>query len=154
MTEPFALKRVRQCAKCPWKVSTNPDEIPGGYSRQLHRDLKSTIAPPGLPRLGGDLRIFACHESPVGEEAHCIGWLMNQMGPGNNIALRLAMRNCTNLGQVKLDGPQHTTFEDTLPDEEEETDLDRHKAGICGVFGCDYCEKEDGEKDPKEAETT
>ena len=57
---------------------------------------------------------MACHESPIGKETHCVGWLMNQLGPGNNIALRLEMRNY-DLSQVQLDGEQHETFEDTLP---------------------------------------
>lgn len=55
---------------------------------------------------------MACHET---EDAHCIGWLVNQLGPGNNIALRLAMRACENITAVKLLGAQHATFEDTLP---------------------------------------
>jgi hypothetical protein len=110
----FKLKRVRQCAKCPWKKSANPRDIPNGYSAVKHRALASTIARPGA--FGpGPLRVMACHEHPAGDEAHCVGWLMNQLGPGNNIPLRLAMRNCENIKQVRLDGAQHETFEDTLP---------------------------------------
>lgn len=110
----WKLKRVRQCAKCPWKVSTDPHEIPHGYSEELHRGLASTIAMPGS--LVDNGRRMACHEHPPGDEAHCVGWLMNQLGPGNNIALRLAMRDCENIGTVTLDGPQHVRFEDTLPE--------------------------------------
>lgn len=40
---------------------------------------------------------------------------MNQLGPGNNIALRLRMRHCGNIGHVQLDGSQHECFEGTLP---------------------------------------
>lgn len=109
------LKRTRQCAKCPWKKSTDPHEIPRGYSEERHYALANTIAEPGSCRLGGDLRVMACHESPVGEEAHCIGWLMHQLGPGNNIGLRLQMSRCENIQHVHLDGPQHERFEDTLP---------------------------------------
>jgi hypothetical protein len=29
-SEKFKLKRTTQCAKCPWKVSTNPYDIPDG----------------------------------------------------------------------------------------------------------------------------
>lgn len=60
-------------------------------------------------------RAMACHEHPPGDEAHCIGWLANQLGPGNNIALRLQMMSCKNVAELKLDGPQHQHFEDTLP---------------------------------------
>lgn len=107
------LKRLRQCEKCPWKVSTDPNEIPNGYSADLHRNLSGTIAEPGSLVSTG--RVFACHESPLGEEAHCIGWLMNQLGPGNNIALRIQMMHCENIQHVQLDGQQHERFEDTLP---------------------------------------
>ncbi|SFC84355.1 hypothetical protein SAMN05428997_112101 [Bosea sp. CRIB-10] len=40
---------------------------------------------------------------------------MNQLGPGNNIPLRLQVRDCENIGAVMLDGLQHERFEDTLP---------------------------------------
>ncbi|WP_442969819.1 DUF6283 family protein [Roseibium sp. Sym1] len=111
--EKWKLKRVRQCEKCPWKISTDPRTIPDGYSEELHESLRQTIAEPGSVR--GTGHAFACHESPPGEEAHCVGWLMNQIGPGNNIALRLQMLSCENIGAVVLDGPQHRCFEDTLP---------------------------------------
>lgn len=39
---------------------------------------------------------------------------MNQLGPGNNIGLRLRMLDY-DLSKVKLDGEQHGRFEDTLP---------------------------------------
>lgn len=57
----------------------------------------------------------ACHEHPPGEEAYCVGWLMNQIGPGNNIPLRFAVLSCENLGAISLEGLQHERFEDTLP---------------------------------------
>lgn len=109
----WKLKRVKQCAKCPWKVSTDPHDIPNGYSEDLHRALAGTIAEPGS--LCDTGRAMACHEHPSGEEAHCVGWLMHQAGPGNNIPLRLKLRFCENLDAVVLDGPQHERFEDTLP---------------------------------------
>lgn len=111
----FKLKRVRQCAKCPWKVSTDPHEIPNGYEVDKHRALACTIARPG--DLRGSRSAMACHEHPPGDEAHCVGWLAHQLGPGNNIGLRLQMLQCENVGQIHLDGEQHERFEDTLPDE-------------------------------------
>lgn len=118
----FALKRTEQCEKCPWKVSTNPNEIPRGYDPEKHKNLERTIAKGGVieqvcEALNNSpdrpMRIMACHED---HEAHCIGWLMHQLGSGNNLRLRIDMMKCTNLGDVKLDGPQHENFEDTLPD--------------------------------------
>ena len=114
----WKLKRVRQCEKCPWKASTNPYEIPDGYSVELHRELARTIAEPGTYRYGGELRMMACHEHEPGEEAHCVGWIMNQIGTGNNIPLRIMMMDCENAKHIQLDGPQHGRFEDTLPREE------------------------------------
>jgi hypothetical protein len=112
----FKLQRTRQCAKCPWKVSTDPHDIPNGYSPELHRGLASTIARPAdLSSATGERRVMACHEQPPGEEAYCVGWLMHQLGPGNNLGMRLKMIGCENIGQVRLDGPQHKRFEDTLP---------------------------------------
>ncbi len=107
------LKRTRQCAKCPWKKSTNPHEIPDGYCQTKHAALKKTIATPGsIERIGQPLHVMACHEAA---DAHCVGWLANQIGEGNNIPLRLAMRDCENMQDLKTVGAQHQTFEDTLP---------------------------------------
>lgn len=58
---------------------------------------------------------MACHESPIGKEQYCIGWLYNQLGEGNNIPLRIQMRNCENLKDMHIVGEQHSRFEDTLP---------------------------------------
>lgn len=114
----FKLKRVRQCEKCPWKVSTDPRDIPNGYSEERHCGLSRTIARPGdVGGMFATQHVMACHESPPGEEAHCVGWLMHQLGPGNNIGLRIQMMQCENIRAVQLDGPQHETFEDTLPSE-------------------------------------
>jgi hypothetical protein len=110
------LKRLRQCEKCPWKASTNPYDIPNGYDVEKHRALVGTVAKDGaIPLAATGLKVMACHEHPPGAEAHCVGWLMNQLGPGNNIGLRIAMLGCEDLRSVRLDGPQHRTFEDTLP---------------------------------------
>ncbi len=108
----------RQCAKCPWKVSTDPHQIPDGYTEDAHRALKDTIAEPASLRgLGGPLRLMACHESDPGAEVACVGWLVHQLGPGNDLPLRLA----ASLGRVDCNvetvGPQHELFEDTLPGE-------------------------------------
>lgn len=106
------LKRLRQCEKCPWKVTTDPNDIPNGYDVEKHRALKSTIAKEGDFR---PTNAFGCHEHDPGDEAYCVGWLMNQLGPGNNIGLRIQMLRCENIGLAQLDGDQHLRFEDTLP---------------------------------------
>lgn len=107
-------KPRQQCKKCPWKTTTNPRVIPNGYCSAKHAALSSTIAEPGSLRRGG-LRVMACHETPPGKELACVGWLVNQLGPGNNIALRLVVMTGQIDGNVKTVGPQHERFEDTLP---------------------------------------
>lgn len=111
---PLQLRRTKQCQHCPWRKDTCPHEIPNGYSRDLHLALQSTIANSG--EISNTLKIMACHESMIGDETPCIGWLFNQLGPGNNIPLRLAARNCDRLMDIELVGEQHEIFQDTLPD--------------------------------------
>ena len=109
----WKLKRTVQCKKCPWLKSINPHDIPDGYDEDKHRALKSTIAKPGgLGGIFGVQRVMACHET---DSAHCIGWLTNQVGQGNNIGLRISMMGCANAGKIRLRGDQHETFKDTLP---------------------------------------
>lgn len=105
----------KQCKHCPWKVATDPNKIPNGYSAEKHADLSCTIAKPGELRLGA-LRMMACHETPVGKEKPCVGWLANQLGPGNNIGLRLAASSGRVDADFELDGEQHLTLEATLPE--------------------------------------
>lgn len=118
----MTTKPRRQCAKCPWKIRSNPHDIPGDYSVLKHANLIRTIATPGKFDPSSPLRIMACHESNVGRELPCVGWLDHQLNEGSNIALRLAVRNGRINAEYKLDGPQHETFDDTLPK-------------------CDYCKR-------------
>lgn len=103
-----------QCAKCPWKKGVNPHAIPAGYSVEKHRALSCTIRE-GVESLMGPRQIMACHETPPGAEEPCVGWLVHQLGPGNNIGIRLAV-SCGQIdGDVRTIGPQHATFQATLP---------------------------------------
>ena len=106
---------MKQCKACPWKKSTRPEkDIPGGYSVERHRALACTVAPPGELRFERALHVMACHETAPGKERECVGWVMNQLGPGNNLALRmLAMDG--RFRDHRTDGPQHERLEDTLP---------------------------------------
>jgi hypothetical protein len=108
----FQLNRIVQCAKCPWKVSTNPHTIPDGYSVERHRALECTIAKDLNITIGNAM---ACHHSNGNDEMYCIGWLNNQLGPGNNIGLRIKFMSCENGRDIKVKGKQHLHFEDTLP---------------------------------------
>jgi hypothetical protein len=108
----WRLTRTQQCKTCPWIKGVDPRTIPNGYSVKKHRALASTIAEPGALSFGGVERVMACHE---GGDAHCIGWLVHQLGRGNNIPLRIRMTTCANAKAIRLRGEQHKTFEDTLP---------------------------------------
>lgn len=100
-----------QCSKCPWKVTTDPRDIPNGYDEGKHRALGGTIRS-GLESIGGALRVMVCHET---DTLPCVGWLAHQLGPGNNIGLRIAASRGQVPTNFRLVGEQHETFEDTLP---------------------------------------
>ncbi len=104
----------RQCAKCPWKKQTDPTEIPN-YIHKKHKGLTSTIADPGSLQNIDGFKMMACHETQPPKQLPCVGWLLNQLGPGNNILLRLAVTYDRVDGNVEAIGPQHERFEDTLP---------------------------------------
>ena len=105
------MKRYKigpQCAKCPWKVSANPHDIPNGYSVEKHKKLSSTISA-ALDSLSNN-KAMACHET---HEEHCVGWMHNQLGVGNNIGLRIRARDY-DLSEMKIYGKQHANFKDTI----------------------------------------
>lgn len=112
MAERWKLKRTTRCAKCPWRKDVDPREIPSGYCETKHAALKSTIANDPLTSIVRPTNAMACHES---HDAHCLGWLVNQIGSGNNIGLRMRMTSCENASRIQLVGKQHEKFEDTLP---------------------------------------
>lgn len=111
MSKGWKLKRTRQCAKCPWRKDVDPHDIPNGYCVEKHKNLDKTINS-GLGSLRNN-HAMACHET---HDAHCVGWLVNQLGPGNNLGLRIRMLSCENADKIKLAGEQHKRFEDTLPE--------------------------------------
>jgi len=111
------LKRLVQCEKCPWLVTTDANTIPNGYSIEKHKDLKTTISDqkydPDFQKK--PLHIMACHKSRAGQDTPCIGWLNNQLKDGNNIALRVYAMGCPLVKHIRLIGEQHKSFEDTIP---------------------------------------
>jgi len=109
----FELIRTKQCANCPWKKSSDPHKIKE-YVPGMHCNLQDTIKE-GFSF--DTLKIMLCHhdQNISGKEQYCIGWLNNQLGTGNNLSLRLKMRECTNLHKIKTVGEQHLRFQDTLP---------------------------------------
>lgn len=103
----------KQCSKCPWKIDTDPYDIPQGYSEDKHHALSVTVAEPGIfPDSKEPLRIMCCHETL---DKPCVGWLVQQLGPGNNLMLRLKVGLGKIDGNVETVGKQHETLEDTFP---------------------------------------
>jgi uncharacterized protein DUF6283 len=112
---------VKQCPSCPWRVACVPGRDILRYRRGLHENLRGTIQT-GLASLTSVMRVMGCHYSAPGEDFACAGWLANQLGDGNNLAVRIAV-SAGRLPMPEIDGPQHACFEDTLlsedfPDEE------------------------------------
>jgi hypothetical protein len=105
--------RNKQCAVCPWKVGTDPNDIPNGYCATKHANLSDTIADEGIESLN-HRRAMACHEHDAADEVPCVGWVAHQLGPGNNIGLRMLARD-GRFNNLEVEGPQHARFEDTLP---------------------------------------
>lgn len=145
MGRTWRLNRTNQCKNCPWKVSTNTDDIPN-YQMDLHKDLKGTIASGdnyGLPRL----KIMSCHESKDSEPEHCIGWMRNQLGRGNNLALRIDVMSCENVGQIKTFGNQHQLFAETFgyedPDDEDDDYIDEEDDEYIDDEGCEEHDEDD-----------
>ena len=109
----WSLQQTRQCKTCPWRVDTSVDDIPN-YDPEQHEYLQDRIAPPGQLIQTSGLKVMACHYSDDDNRYHCIGWVYHQLGPGNNIALRLRMMSCDNADQIEVIGPQCESFEDTF----------------------------------------
>lgn len=105
---------LRQCKSCPWKAGASVDDIPR-YSRAKHRSLASTIAEPGsFAGIGGGMQMMQCHGSTDAAPMVCVGWLAHQIGPGNNLALRLRVATTPSLRDFVVDGPQRETFAETF----------------------------------------
>lgn len=88
----------------------NRDIFLKNYEHELTK--KDTIANPDNYDLTGELKIMACQDSPLGDEQPFVGWLHNQLGVGNNIKLRMWMRNCNNADCITVECEQHSTFEE------------------------------------------
>ncbi len=102
--------RQKQCKTCPWKQSVVPSRDVPRYNRAQHEKLAHDM------QQGGHQRIMACHKTNEGKERPCVGWLYNQLGPGNNIPLRLKVRGQKFTLDLDTDD-QHATFAESLQEE-------------------------------------
>lgn len=109
------VQRTKQCEKCPWKKSTDPNDIPGGYSPEKHARLNVCQAP-GTSGIGRPQNWMACHESSPRKPYACVGWLVNQLGPGNNFGLRLRamLGELGDVDVLQVDGDQYDTVDEMV----------------------------------------
>lgn len=89
-----------QCASCPWKTSVDPDRLPGRYG---HVDRDAVARASNGPGMG-------CHVERPGPVLPCVGWLMQQLGPGNNVALRFSVIAGRVDANAQTVGPQRATL--------------------------------------------
>lgn len=103
----------RQCRRCPWKTSTGRN-IPNGFAHDA-RELVQRMVARSASLIDSHEIAQQCHETLDDDPLPCVGWLVNQLGPGNNLPLRLRVM----LGQVDANvvtvGPQHRRIEDIVP---------------------------------------
>ena len=114
---------TKQCKSCPWKKTCIPErDIKPWAGTEPYSRLKKVICEPGafIPPKG----YMMCHQvigkkPKVGPDqfthgSPCVGWLINQLGPGNNLGLRLLAMD-GRFKTFRTVGPQHERFEDTIP---------------------------------------
>lgn len=79
----------KPCPSCPWRVDQHAEDIQG-FSLQLAEELASTCPDPrGYgPDFGAPL--FACHQSKIGAEVRCAGWLAKVGHTHPNVRLSVA----------------------------------------------------------------
>jgi hypothetical protein len=65
---------AQPCPSCPWRLDQTAQDIPG-FSLEKARDLAATC--PDARGHGPDFgaKVFACHQSKLGGEFPCAGWL-------------------------------------------------------------------------------
>lgn len=109
------MKRPRmQCQTCPWRADVDPRNIPGGYGHVI-AELLAEHTPSGPASLASTLHIATCHEKPERAKLPCVGWLVHQLGAGNNLALRLRVIHGCIDGNVRTVGPQRDLCRELLP---------------------------------------
>lgn len=102
---------MRQCKSCPWIKGNKNEDIPN-YDAKLHKKLIGTIQ--GLDINREFFRIMACHLSESGDEQTCVGWMHNQLGKGNNLALRIRALSEDWDHNYSLAGEQVDNFDETF----------------------------------------
>ena len=108
----------RQCRHCPWKKNVDLEDIPA-YSQEKHEEMLQSLRHRGGLETVVDLHIMACHETDEGKELTCVGWAAYELGPGNNLGLRMQAATGKLDTSFVLDGPQVESLISTLYREED-----------------------------------
>lgn len=106
-------KPRRQCRTCPWRADVDPTNIPEGHGRVDGRMLALSVAD-GLESLANPNVINAeCHAYP-GTGLVCVGWLVHQLGPGQNFSVRMKVIKGRIDANVETVGPQRNLVDEML----------------------------------------
>ena len=109
-----ANKPRKQCVTCPWRADVDPWNMPGGHGYVLP-EMLSSHTPSGMESLATPvLRVATCHEAAIAKKLPCVGWLVHQLGPGNNFAVRLAVLRGSIDANVRTLGKQRDLPEEIL----------------------------------------
>ena len=101
MTMQSAKKRL-PCPSCPWRVDQHASTIPG-YDHEKACGLMNTVGE------GDALRpIMACHDSPVGKERPCRGYLAREGWSNLNARVLAARGRIENPAAVAEACEQHS----------------------------------------------
>lgn len=109
MTRAEAPAPRKQCASCPWKRSVDPDSLPAGYGR-VDRDAVTRASASGAASLRDRAPGMGCHVPRPGPVLPCVGWLAQQLGPGGDLGLRMAVVTGHVDANVETVGPQRATL--------------------------------------------
>lgn len=104
---------ARPCPSCPWRVDQDARDIPN-----FDLSLAEALAPtsPDACGMGPDFgaSMFACHQSKMGREIPCAGWLakVGHRHPG----VRLSVRMGRIQPEALRPGPDWPDLHDNYPD--------------------------------------
>lgn len=121
------LKRTKQCANCPWKKSTKHEDIDRreGFDVEYYKSVRDDfVSRPGFIGMSQDHDNMGCHKHPDEDDVPCIGWLAHEVGPGNNIGLRLWLTQFENSWDIETVGEQHKSIYDFFGGQPDDDDLD------------------------------
>ena len=113
-TTPFP-RILKPCPSCPWRVDQEADDIPH-FELALAESLAECS--PDAKGMGPDFAssCFACHQSKVGEEFACAGWLATVGHRHPKVRLAVTMgRLPVEALTPDPDGPElHATYVEVL----------------------------------------